>query len=222
MSNQALKFRSDAPSAVSELEEFDDSPTYDPVTSLGADVPTSRLGAPTYAVAQQLTRQKAENSATASAWVHGTTAFIVACLGLISLQVWGRFNPEHAAWYTVVAFVVGSLIAGIVIIKAFFDTLSQGMILISIPALISVSFMALAKKATALTLGAWVLFSLAWFYYPFYVFFKMERSPVIKGVFGALLLASFTEFPIMGDATILGRAIGDMIEVAGQLAAQGK
>jgi hypothetical protein len=222
MDNQGLKLRSDAPSPLSELEEFDDSATYDPVTSLGADVPTSRLGAPTYAVAQQLTRQKVESNATTSAWIQGTTSFVLFSLGLIALQVWGRFNPGHAAWYTVVSFVFCSLIGGIVIIKAFFDSLSQGVILISIPALISVSFMALAKKATAVTLGAWIFFSLAWFYYPYYVFFKMERSPIIKGVFGALLLASITEFPIMGDATILGRAIGDMIEVAGQLAAQGK
>jgi len=61
--------------------------------------------------------------------------------------------------------------------------LAQGVVLLSIPALISVSFMALAKKAAAVKLGAWVLFSLAWFYYPYYVFFRMDRSPMIKGVF---------------------------------------
>lgn len=81
-----------------------------------------------------------------------------------------------------ISFVFGSLIAGIVLINAFFDSLAQGVVLLSIPALISVSFMARAKKAAAVTLGAWVLFSLAWFYYPYYVFFRMDRLPIIKGV----------------------------------------
>ncbi len=91
MNSQGLKLRSDAqvdedsPSGQSELEEFEDSPTYDPVTSLGADVPTSRLDAPTYAVAQKWARKQADNKAIASAWVQGTTSFIIASLGFVGL-----------------------------------------------------------------------------------------------------------------------------------------
>ena len=52
---------------------------------------------------------------------------------------------------------------------------------------------------------------------PYNVFVKMERSPIIKGIFAALLLASVLEFPLMGDTTLTGRALAGLFETAGYL-----
>ena len=164
--------------------------------------------------------RQSDGSGGVRAWIEGIAGFFVAAALLIGLQVWGRFDSDSAWWYTVASFMIGGLMFSIIVIKAFFDTFTQGCILVAIPACIAASFMALVKKVTLVSLGMWIVFSLAWLYYPYYVFVRMERSPILKGIFAALLLASILEWPLLGDATLTGRAMQDMIETARYLRQQ--
>jgi hypothetical protein len=161
--------------------------------------------------APQPVRSEAGRS-LARAWIEGTIAFFVAASFLIGLQVLGRFQADNIWWYTAVSLTLGGLMAGIIILKAFFDTFTQGLIIISIPAAILISFMVMAKEVTAMSLGMWIVSSLAWFYYPYYIFVRMERSPVIKGIYAAMLVAALLEWPLLGDETLTGRAISDLVE----------
>ncbi len=141
-------------------------------------------------------------------------AFLCAAALLVGLQIWGHFDINGAGWYTVASFLIGGMLGCIIILKAFFDTFTQGCILISIPACILVSFMASVKEVAVISLSMWILFSLAWFYYPYYVLVRMERAPILKGIFVACLLASLLAWPLMGDSTLTGRAISDLVETA--------
>lgn len=188
------------------------------VAQFPAVAPQARVASPSYqAVPQPAART--ETNHLAHDWIQGIIGFLVVATILIGLQVWGRFDSDNTWWYTVATFMIGSLFLGVIVIKALLDNFAQGLILISIPTFIIISFMAVAKKVTMVSLGMWIVCSLAWFYYPYYIFVRMERSPVLKGIYAAILLAAILEWPILRDATFTGRAIENMLETMAQLRA---
>ena len=143
--------------------------------------------------------------------------FLLASCCLVGLQVLGRSEPNAVWWYLFLTYSLSLVLYSAIVIKAFFDTLGQGILILGIPTLIWVSFIVLAKEATTPWLVLWGIAMVSWLYIPFYVFFKTKRAPILKGAFGALLLASMLEWPVLGDRSLIGRFVGDVSDVSSAL-----
>lgn len=140
--------------------------------------------------------------------------FLLSSSCLVGLQVLGRADANAVWWYLFLTYLLSLVLYSVIVIKAFFDTLWQGILMLGIPTTIWISFVVLAKEATTPWLVLWGIAMVSWLYIPFYVFFKSKRAPVLKGTFGALLLASMLEWPVLGDRSLVGRFIGDISDVS--------